>query len=391
MTSRRTGALLAAAILGAAALAAGAWALSRRAPTAVEASLSTSDVLAGGDTAGYARALAPRPFVFPADHGPHPAFRSEWWYFTGNLDAADGRSFGYQLTIFRAALTPDSLHRASEWAARQAWMGNLALTDAAGRRFHAFSRFERGALGLAGAGAAPFRVWIDNWSARSIGAATFPVRLTAAQGDVALDLVLARGKPPVPEGDRGLSRKGAAPGDASYYYSLTRLPTAGVLRIGRDSIHVRGASWMDREWSTSALAPDEVGWDWFALQLADGRDLVLYRIRHRGGAISPFSAGTVVAPDGRPRALTAADFDVAVLGKWTSPATGVRYPSGWRVRVPSAGVDVRLEPLLRDQELDLAFRYWEGAVTLVDSRDARPAGRGYIELTGYGTASRATR
>lgn len=380
----RTHGLLA-ALLGGGLLALALWALSWTAKSPrLDATLSTASVLAGADTAGYARAVTPRPFSFPRDHGPHPEFRSEWWYFTGNLAAADGRRFGYQLTIFRSALSPRSIQRASPWATRQAYMAHFALTDAGAGRFHAFDRFERGALGLAGARAAPFRVWLDAWDVRAIGATSFPVRLSASEQGVSVDFRIERGKPPVPEGDAGLSRKGPAPGDASYYYSLTRMPTRGIVRVAGDSFRVSGESWMDREWSTSALGPDDIGWDWFALQLADGRDLMLYRIRHRDGTISPFSAGTIVALDGTGRALAASDFDVAILDHWTSPASGVRYPSAWRVRVPSAGLDLRIRPLLADQELDLGFRYWEGAVTVAGTDPRGPAGRGYVELTGYG-------
>ncbi|HEX5758698.1 MAG TPA: lipocalin-like domain-containing protein, partial [Thermoanaerobaculia bacterium] len=329
----------------------------------------------------------PRPFAFPADHGSHPAFRTEWWYFTGNLGAGGGRRFGYQLTFFRNALAPRAPARASRWAARDLWLAHFAVTDGGGGRFHAFERFRRGALGLAGARPAPFRVWLDRWQAAgpaaNPAASPFPLVLRAAAGEVALDLRLARGKPPVLQGEGGLSRKGAAPGHASYYYSLTRMPTAGTLRVAGRSFAVRGLSWMDREWSTSSLAAGQVGWDWFALQLADGRELMLYRLRLAGGGDDPASSGSLVAADGRKRHLARADFTVEELGQWASPAGG-SYPARWRLRVPAARLDLEVRPLVADQEHRGTFRYWEGAVTATGASAGAPiAGRGYVELTGY--------
>lgn len=208
---------------------------------------------------------------------------------------------------------------------------------------------------------------------------------------MALDLSLGEGKPPVLQGEGGLSRKGPEPGNASYYYSLTRMPTTGSLQVGGERYRVSGDSWMDREWSTSALGPDEVGWDWFALQLSDGRELMLYRIRRRDGRISPYSAGTLVERDGRARPLAAGDALVEVLDTWASPRDGARYPAHWRVRVPAAALDVVVRPIVADQELNLAVRYWEGAVDVNGTAGGAPVGgRGYVELTGYGRAAAAT-
>ena len=264
-------------------------------------------------------------------------------------------------------------------------MAHFALTDVAGRRFHAFERIDRDALGLAGATAEPFRVWVDDWSATAPGPAASPVRLRAADGDVAIDLALRSQKGIVLEGERGLSRKGPEPGNASYYYSLTRLATRGVITVGASAHQVSGSSWMDREWSTSALGPDEVGWDWFALQLADGRDLMFYRLRRRDGSADAFSAGTLVLPDGSTRPLARDDVELGALGVWRSPATGVLYPSGWRLRIPHARLELDLHPSRPDQELDLGVRYWEGAVDVSGRGAGQPiAGVGYVELTGYG-------
>ena len=222
-------------------------------------------------TAGFTRAEAPRTFRFPEDHGPHPDTASEWWYVTGHLRTAQGRRFGYELTFFRVALAPDMPARPSAWATRQIYMAHLALTDPEGRRFHAFERFNRAALDMAGATAAPLRIWLDDWTlAARPGAdpslATPPLLLRAAEGPVALALELDAGKPPVLQGAAGLSRKGPEPGDASYYYSLTRLATRGTLELNGERFAVEGESWMDREWGTSALGPERSGWDWFGLR-----------------------------------------------------------------------------------------------------------------------------
>ncbi len=361
---------LASVILASAALAACA---PKEPPRA--GSIDVAAALRGGDTAGYARATAARPFSFPADDGPHPEFRTEWWYFTGNLEGEHGERFGFQLTFFRNALAPAMEPRTSTWATRQVYMAHFALADVPGRRFHDRERFARGAAGLAGADGAPLRVWLDDWE---VGG-TAPFRLHAADGDAAIDLALEPGRPPVLQGDRGLSQKGPEPGNASYYYSRTRMPASGTVTSGGRTYVVRGAAWMDREWSTSALGPDLVGWDWFALQLADGRDLMVYRLRRGDGTGDPFSHGTLVGQDGRSRGLAPAEFTLEPQGAWTSPRSGARYPAAWRVRVPGEGLDLAVTPVLADQELEASVVYWEGAVDVAGST----AGRGYLEMTGY--------
>jgi predicted secreted hydrolase len=342
----------------------------------IRADVAVREALAE-DRAGFARVLAPRPLSFPEDHGPHPDFRTEWWYYTGNLQTATGRHFGFQLTFFRVALAPADEARTSAWATRQLYVAHFAVTDTSGGRFHAVSRASRAALDLAGAQVSPFRVWVEGWSAQSEGTAT---RLRASDGDVSIDLALAMAKPVVLQGDRGLSQKGPEPGNASLYYSLTRMPTRGVVRVGAETLPVSGEAWMDREWSTSALGAGVVGWDWFALQLGDGRELMAYLLRRRDGTIDPHSAGTLVAADGTARRLDAADLRVDVLAHWTSPASGVRYPSRWMLSVPSVDLSLRIEPRLANQELSVGTRYWEGAVSVTGSG----AGHGYVELVGYG-------
>jgi len=338
-------------------------------------------LLGGAADPGFARVTDPAPFRFPADHGPHPDYRHEWWYLTANLATGDGRRFGVQLTLFRFALAPPIAPGAADsaWRSREVYMAHLALTDVTGRRFHAWERFARPVLGMAGARAEPFRVWLEDWVLESAAAGRlFPLRLQAAEGSFAIELELEPRKPLVEHGDGGVSRKGAEPGNASRYYAFTRLAARGRLTLPDGVLEVSGSAWLDREWGTSALGPGAVGWDWFALQLDDGRDLMLYQLRHADGSRDPYSAGSLVAADGSVTALAATQFSIEPRGSWRA-ADGTRYPARWRLRVPDAAIDLDVEPLLANQELDLSVRYWEGAVRVVGS--AR--GYGYAELTGY--------
>ncbi|MCG5500250.1 lipocalin-like domain-containing protein [Ectothiorhodospira lacustris] len=338
-------------------------------------------VLLGGDIdEGYARAVTPRPFVFPDDHGPHPEFRNEWWYITGNLDDEAGRRFGYQITFFRLSLVPTVPESASAWATNQVWMAHLAVTDVAGIGHRAFERFSRGAMGLAGAQVNPFRVWLDDWVLASDEGNDFPWRLTATSGDIELELRLMPQKPHVLQGDRGLSQKSAAPGNASHYYSFTRLQTEGSIRVQGREHAVSGLSWLDREWSTSALEEGQVGWDWFSLQLADGHDVMYYRFRREDGSEDPFSKGLWVTPEGDHSLITFEQARLEVLERWTG-STGHRYPVAWRLHLPAQGRVLEIRAVRPDQVMDLSVRYWEGAVDVLEAGEA--AGRGYVEMTGY--------
>ena len=370
-----------------ASLAAGAFLLRSESAESIQASLALAEAM-GGDTTGYARAEAVRPLVFPDDYGPHPGYKTEWWYYTGNLGTEDGRHFGYELTIFRFALAPsDSAapERASAWATDQLFMAHFGLTDVAAEDFYAFERFSRGALGLAGAQAAPYRVWLEDWSMEGGAGDPFPMRLRAAEDGVAMDITLEAAKPLVLQGDRGLDQKGPEPGNASYYYSFTRLATEGIITIDGNAYAVRGLSWKDHEWSTSALGDEQVGWDWFALQLSDGRDLMYYQLRRRDGTPSPFTNGVLVVLDGSTRPLALGDVSLDVLDTWTSPRTAAAYPARWRFRIPSEALDLQITPHLPDQEMDVSVRYWEGAVRIEGTSGGEAvSGNGYVEMTGYG-------
>jgi len=349
------------------------------------------------DTSGFQRALAPQPFTFPLDFGPHPEFQTEWWYYTGNLDAIDGRHFGYQLTFFRRALLPPNKipTRKSDWATSQVYMAHFALTDVAGKQYQAVERLSRGAAGLAGAQSEPFQVWLQDWQVNSTGKDSYQLQAQAAGSDgkaFAINLELVDVKGPVLQGDRGYSRKGPEPGQASYYFSQTRLKTSGSIQAGGQPVDVQGYSWMDHEYSTSALGDQQIGWDWFAIQFKNpGTDqtsqmseLMVFQLRRADGSLDPFSGGTLVNPDGSTLALTRDQVEIEVLDQWQSPHSGATYPSGWSVKVPQANLSLTITPYLRDQELNVSYAYWEGAVKISGSIEGSPvSGSGYVELTGY--------
>ncbi|MCI0401077.1 MAG: carotenoid 1,2-hydratase [Gammaproteobacteria bacterium] len=343
-----------------------------------------ADALVGENTSGFAQATRTRPFSFPTDYGPHNAYQAEWWYFTGNVVTSLGRPFGFELTFFRVALAPGEPVDKSPWRTNQLYLAHFALTDVDGEKFYAYERVSRGALGLAGARSDSLTIWLEDWSVRSSETRHFPVILSAAEGNIAIELSLEQGKPVVLNGYRGLSQKSSGPGNASYYYSLTRMPTRGTVRIDGETFAVVGTSWMDREWSTSALGPDQIGWDWFALQMSDGQEIMFYRLRRQDGSTDPYSAGTLVTPSGAALQLTHDAVQIEVLDYWKSPRDSTRYPARWRIKVPIERLELEVRPILAQQELNLSVRYWEGAVEFAGTHADEPIhGRGYVELTGY--------
>ncbi len=372
------------------------------------------------DVSGFARAEGPREIVFPADRGPHNDYQTEWWYYTGNLTAETGEHFGFQLTFFRRALIPPDQRsaRASAWGTDQVYMAHFALTDVSGGRHYSFERLARGAAGVAGAQADPYRVWLEDWEVAEVmrGAVAgrgmagrglkstadtaksaeadwgygTPARLRAAAVDskldlnLSLDLSLSDLKPPVLQGDRGYSRKGPEPGNASYYVSRTRIATTGTVTVGGKVYAVSGLSWMDQEWSTSALGADQVGWDWFSIQLDDDTELMAFQLRRADGSVDAFSSGTLIAADGSTRTLGPDAFTITSTATWRSPRTGGVYPAGWVLTVPAADLRLEITPWLADQEMQVSYTYWEGAVRVTGTSAGRPVtGNGYVELTGY--------
>jgi len=333
---------------------------------------------------GFARAEGVRSFSFPADLGPHPDFQTEWWYYTGNLETASGRHFGYQLTFFRRGLLPPSQlpPRSSQWAAGQIYMAHFTITDVDADSFHPHERFSRGAAGLAGAQGEPYAVWLEDWRVEANGADTYT--LYAAAEGIVLELRLQDAKGPILQGEHGYSRKGDEPGNASYYYSQTRLLSEGRLTLGDETFEVSGLSWKDHEFSTSVLTSEIVGWDWFSLQLDSGYELMVYQLRHADGSIASRSSGTLIAPDGSTTQLFAGDFVLTPRAYWRSPHSGAEYPASWTLSLPAHGLELHITPYVKDQELNHTFTYWEGAVSIDGRQDGQAlSGSGYVELTGY--------
>ncbi|MDE0298873.1 MAG: carotenoid 1,2-hydratase [Candidatus Poribacteria bacterium] len=346
-----------------------------------------TDILSGDSEGAFARAIEAMKFVFPKDHGPHPDYKIEWWYYTGNLKSDGGREFGYQLTIFRRALAADMPVRKSRLATNQIYMAHFALTDVRARTHTSFERYSRGAGGLAGARGEPtYEVWLEDWSVSQDSGSIFRLRAVDDQIDprFAIDLNLRETRLPLLHGEQGLSQKGPERGNANHYYSLVGLDTKGTITSGGEEYHVSGKSWMDHEFGTSALSKGVVGWDWFGLQLDDGTALMFGRLRvGEGGDLGIFE-GTISYADGRQIPIQPGDFTVTATGSWNSPETGITYPSGWQVHFPSLDIELHIEPLVPNQELFSGFTYWEGAVSVEGKIGGQTSkGRGYVELTGY--------
>ncbi len=321
----------------------------------------------------YAQVTAPAAIAFPRDHGPHPGFRLEWWYVTANLTGPDGTPYGAQWTLFRQATAPGG--DAPGWQSPQIWMAHAAATSASAH--HAAETFARGGIGQAGVTLSPFTAWIDDWSMTAppdaLDDTLADVTLTAHGDGFAYDLALATSLPPVLQGDRGFSVKSER-GQASYYYSQPGYDVSGTLTLDGATIPVTGRAWLDREWSSQPLAAGQHGWDWFALHLADGAHVMIYRMRQDEGA---FLAGTWIEPDGTPHPLRPDQIE-ATPGA-TAQVAGRTIPVEWHLAIPDFGFAVDSEPLTAQSWMDTTFAYWEGPIRFTGSL----AGTGYLEMTGY--------
>jgi predicted secreted hydrolase len=343
--------------------------------------------LAADTTQEFRLATEGYRYAFPRDHGAHEEFRTEWWYYTGQLTAKNGRPFGYELTFFRRGMPRDQTKTLpSQWAVTHLYLAHFAVSDLSKDRFHYREKMSRAGLGKAGAASDRLNVWIDRWSAESPLAAPGTQILQAAEGDLAIHLTVSPEKPLVVHGTGGVSRKGSVA--ASHYYSFTRLATTGTLSVGGERFDVTGNSWMDHEFSSAELGKDLVGWDWFCLQLDDQRELMLYRLRRTDGSADPVSSGTLIDRDGRGHHLTVSEFTLEPISYWTSQTSHARYPQRWHLTIPSQQLSFDLVPLMADQELSTTrstqVTYWEGAIEATGSIQGRTAhGQGYMELTGY--------
>jgi predicted secreted hydrolase len=356
--------------------------------------------------APWKQATAGYTFAFPRDHASHPDYKIEWWYYTGNVKAADGRRFGYQVTFFRVGIdhTPSN---PSRWAIRDLFMTHLAVSDVSGKRYRYSEKLSRGGPGLAGARTDQYYVWNDDWTAmldpsRRSGRSGAEAEagsdpgsgrrerhlLRASSPQASINLMLEPGKPPAINGINGISQKGAQAGNASHYYSLTRMPTTGTIAIDGEEVTVTGDSWMDHEFGTSFLEPEQRGWDWLSIQLSDGRELMLYQLRRADGSRDPRSSGTIVDRSGRTSHLANDDFTLTPGRRQFRSKNGAVYPIEWIVGIPSQGVELTVTTPLDDQELSLerstGIAYWEGMIDVAGKTGGGPVtGSGYLEMTGY--------
>ena len=346
------------------------------------AALCVAVCLAAG-TPAYRQALPGYRFEFPRDHFNHPDFRTEWWYYTGNLRTAGGRRYGFELVFFREGQRRGLPANASAWRVDDLYLAHLALTDIDGAHFLHFQRLNRAGPGLAGASFDDRCVWNGNWQVRWDKASDAQTLLAQAAG-VRLTLHLTPQTPPVINGENGVSQKAEGAGKASYYVSFPLLAVEGSL----NGAAVTGTSWMDHEWFTHQLEDFQQGWDWFSIQLAGRTELMLFQLRRTDGSLDPYSSGTYIAPGGHATHMAHENFRLEPLEFWTSPHTHARYPVAWRITVPSRGVDLVCRAAVRDQELvsegGAGPTYWEGAVTYSGSA----SGVGYLEMTGYGQRMR---
>jgi len=359
----------------------------------------------GGEAIGFERACSARQFKFPEDHGAHPSFRNEWWYITGNAADTSGQQFGFHVTFFRIANEPpipatEATANSSSWSSNEFYMAHFAVTSE-GREIKKFERFARAAAGLAGADITTLankkgedtkngesenvvRVWLDDWQLSAThgdNSHSLNWRISMATADTTLDITLTPQKPIVLQGDSGYSQKSADPCNASYYYSITRLQASGTLGIDGTTHDINGTAWLDREWSSSALGDNQSGWDWFALQLDDGRDIMLYQLRLRDGTRDTYSYAVEIDQQGNAQEIPIGNIDIETT-RWWQSESGNRYPVAGVIHRKDTGETIIFEPLTDNQELDFTVRYWEGAIVLANEQGL-PMGRGYMELTGY--------
>ncbi len=336
-------------------------------------------------TQQWRQALPGYQFSFPRDHGNHPEYKIEWWYYTGNLKSPAGERFGFQLTFFRVGVDPKP-ENPSRWAVRDLFITHLAVTNIEKHFFQFAEKMNRAGVGWAGAATDTYRVWNEGWMTRLDE--TGHHRLIALDPELGIDLELEPGKNPVVHGRDGISQKGVQPGNASHYYSLTRMPTRGTVISRGVRYSVEGLSWMDHEFGTSFLEVGQVGWDWFSIQLDDGTDLMLFQLRRSDGMPDPHSSGTLISSSGEKQSIGSADFQIHPGSSWTSPHSGAKYPIEWQLSIPNLGLQLSISTAVADQELQTGastgVTYWEGSTEAIGTLNKRQVqGHGYLEMTGY--------
>jgi predicted secreted hydrolase len=326
-------------------------------------------------------------FEFPRDHGTHDEYRTEWWYYTGHLQAESGRRYGFELTFFRVGVVPPDVPQQTNWDLRSLALAHFAITDVDGKKFRYYEKLNRSSPFTAVAAAGRLDIFNEAWRATTTSDGAW--RIIASQNGDAIDLVLRAQKPPAIHGENGVSVKAEGVGYASHYYSMTRLAVNGTIASkGRRAEKCSGLAWMDHEFGSSALRENQQGWDWFSVQLDNDAELMLYQIRRSDGSVDVASSGSFVTPDGDVIHLSRDQMNVRPLRRWKSPNSGATYPMGWSVSIPSLRITLRLDPLLENQELmtrsSTRVTYWEGAVDVTGSFDnVSVTGDGYVEMTGY--------
>lgn len=333
---------------------------------------------------GFSFAESVRNFHFPTDHLAHKDFRSEWWYFTGNLRDKNEREYGFDLTVFRFGLKPEQSADLSPFRSSQIFLAHFAIADVERKQYLSDEKFSRELVGVTGISEEPFKIQIENWSITQIDNQNEHWALVADNRDYSINLNLEAIRPVVLQGEHGLSRKSAKPGNASYYYSIPKLTVEGAIKIGNDDIAVTGSAWFDREWSTSALEVGQVGWDWFGLHIANDMELMFYQIRQANGKPSLESHGVLILDNGAREIKLGHQVKLTPLRYWTSEKTRARYPIKWRLSVAEESLDIIISAKFNAQQWDGTFVYWEGAVTTNGVFRGREInGQGFLEMTGY--------
>jgi predicted secreted hydrolase len=333
----------------------------------------------------YRVALPGYRYEFPRDHFDHPDFQTEWWYYTGNVKSADGHRFGFELTFFRQGVNRDAA-RTKPWDVHDLYLAHLALSDLDGHAFYQAERISRAGPELAGISATDRRIWNGNWQVQWQGDEQ---KVQAVDARFEVQFSLRSEKPPLINGENGVSQKAEGAGRGSHYISLTRLATKGHIGVAGKIFDVTGLAWMDHEFFTHQLEGNQVGWDWFSIQLDDKTELMLFRIRRGDGSTDPYSAGAFVNEQGASLHLHSSDFTLQAFGEtWTSKVTNAAYPILWKIAVPRLGIELEAKTQLSSQELtsrtQILPNYWEGAVSFTGQKQRLPiTGNGYLEMTGY--------
>lgn len=333
----------------------------------------------------FKQALPGYVFEFPRDHCSHDDFKTEWWYFTGHISTQSGAKFGYELTFFRSALDLDIAKKDSPWNLQNIYFTHFAVTDPDGKTFFYKEKLNRPGVEVANARSDVCNVYNELWSLQQLGD---DFVLKADSPEYSINLILTAAKKPAIHGTNGVSQKASCKGCASHYYSMTRLKTRGTLYKNQKPLRVQGLSWMDHEFGSSQLSKEQIGWDWFSVQLDNNVELMLYMLRREDGSIDPNSSGTIIGADGSVRHLTLAEFSTRSFSTWKSPTSKGEYPLDWQVTVPSLSLDLRVKPLMLNQELaktrSTGVTYWEGDCDVIGTYEGKPVkGDAYVELTGY--------